>query len=231
MTAPPGSRKVLPPSSPLRTGREGFPSSGSSPWPLLPVRLVTLPMAPGVYKTFVLNVVRSTLTCRDNMIRFYAFTRYKWDMTQSASVSLFLVQYQPLFLVGFPSHLLLLALRPVLAQSWVIGGISPCDLREAGDRGCVGFDQRRLLLEECPIAIAPKVACFHPVTSFVRVSAFRPIPEHLPLGMSDFCEDVFGRGVPVIVRPSSHNGVEIPHDLRCRGLLMCVQVGSYRPYM
>jgi len=55
------------------------------------------------------------------MIRFYAFTRYKWDVTQSASVSLFLVQYQPLFLVGFPSHLLLLALRPVLAQSWVIG--------------------------------------------------------------------------------------------------------------
>jgi hypothetical protein len=27
----PGSRKVLPPSSPLRTGREGCPSSGSSP--------------------------------------------------------------------------------------------------------------------------------------------------------------------------------------------------------
>ena len=26
----PGSRRVLPPSSPLRTGREGFPSSGSS---------------------------------------------------------------------------------------------------------------------------------------------------------------------------------------------------------
>src|SRR6266852_852474 len=31
---PPGSRKVLPPSSPLRTGRESFPSSGSSPEPV-----------------------------------------------------------------------------------------------------------------------------------------------------------------------------------------------------
>jgi len=29
--SPPGSRRVLPLSSPLRTGREGFPSSGSSP--------------------------------------------------------------------------------------------------------------------------------------------------------------------------------------------------------
>ena len=51
-------------------------------------------MAPGVYKTFVIDVVCSTLTRRDNMIRFYVFSRYKWDGTQSASVSLFLVQYQ-----------------------------------------------------------------------------------------------------------------------------------------
>ena len=29
--SPPGSQRVLPLSSPLRTGREGFPSSGSSP--------------------------------------------------------------------------------------------------------------------------------------------------------------------------------------------------------
>src|SRR5713101_3457580 len=126
-------------------------------------------MAPGVYETFVLDVVCSTLTCRGNMIRFYAFTRYEWDVTQSASVSLSLVQYQPLFLVGFPSYLLLLTLRPVLAQSWVIGGISPCDLCEAGDRGCIGFNQCRLLLEECPIDVAPKVACYKPFTSNVRV--------------------------------------------------------------
>ena len=137
----PGSRKMLPPSSPLRTGHESFPSSGSSPWPLSPVLLVTLTMAPGVYETFVLEVVCSTLTCRDNMIRFYGFSLYKWDGTQSASVSLFLVQYQPLFRVGFPAHVLLLALCPVLAQSWVIGGVLPCDLGEAGDWGCVGFDQ------------------------------------------------------------------------------------------
>jgi hypothetical protein len=30
-SSPLGSRRVLPPSSPLRTGREDFPSSGSSP--------------------------------------------------------------------------------------------------------------------------------------------------------------------------------------------------------
>src|SRR5215831_21263352 len=60
--------------TPLRTGRESCPSSGSSPWPLSPVRLVTLPMAPGVYQTFVAEVVCSTLTSRDNMIRFYGFS-------------------------------------------------------------------------------------------------------------------------------------------------------------
>src|SRR6266849_10753730 len=152
---PPGSRKVLPPSSPLRTGHESFPSSGSSPWPLSPVLLVTLPMAPGVYETFVVHVVCSTLTCRDKMIRFYVFPRYEWDVTQSASVSLFLVQYPPLFLVGFPSHLVLLALRPVVAQNWVIGGVLPCDLGEAGERDCIGFDQFRLSFPECPITVVP----------------------------------------------------------------------------
>ena len=89
----PGSRKMLPPSSPLRTGHESFPSSGSSPWPLSPVLLVVLPMAPGVYKAFGLAIACSTLACRENMIRCYAFSHYAWDVTPSASVSLFLVQH------------------------------------------------------------------------------------------------------------------------------------------
>ena len=120
------------------------------------------------------------------MIRFSVLSRYEWDGTPSASVSLFLVQCQPLLLVGFPSHVSLLALPPVLAQSWVIGGMLPCDLGEACDRGCIGFDQFRLPFPECPVAVVPKIAGFHPFTAFVRVSAFRPYPEHLPLGMSDF---------------------------------------------
>ena len=85
LNLPPGSRKVLPPSSPLRTGRESCPSSGSSPWPLSPVLLVTLPMAPGVYKAFVAKVVSSALAFEDNMVRFYGFSWYKLDMTQSAA--------------------------------------------------------------------------------------------------------------------------------------------------
>ena len=186
-------------------------------------------MAPGVYKTFVIDVVCSTLACRDDMIRLYAFSRYKWEGTQRASVSLSLVQHQPVFRVGFPSHVLLLTLRPILAQRWIIGGVLPRDLREAGDRGCVGLDQFRLPFPECPIAVVPKVAGFHPFTAFFRVSAFRPDPEHLPLGMSDLVKDVFGCTVPVIIRPSSYHGVEFPNDLPCRGLLMCVQVGSWLP--
>ena len=67
-------------------------------------------MAPGVYKAFIVEVVRSALACRDNMVRFYGFSWGKLDMTQSALISLFLEQHQPLFRVGFPSHLLLLTL-------------------------------------------------------------------------------------------------------------------------
>ena len=183
-------------------------------------------MAPGVYETFIVDVVCSTMTCGDNMIRLYAFSCYERDSTQSASISLFLVQHQPLSRVGFPSHLLLLALRPVLAQSWVIESISPCALGEAGDRGCIGFDPFRLPFPECPIAIIPKVARFHPWTAFVRVSALCPMPAHVPLGISNLTEDVFGRRVSVVIRPSPYDGIEFFYYLPCRGLLMCVQIGS-----
>jgi hypothetical protein len=163
------------------------------------------------------------------MIRFYAFSGYERDSTQSASVSLLLVQSQPLFRVGFPSHLLLLALCPVLAQGWVVGRTSSFDLGEAGNQGCVGLDQLCLLFPECPGAVAPEIACFHPFTAFVRVSAFRPGPEHLPLGVSGFLEDVFGCAVPVVIRPSPYDGVECLNDVPCRGVLVCVQVGSECP--
>ena len=192
---------------------------------------MTLPMTPGVSQTFVLDVVRSTLIYGYDMIRFYVFSWYKRDGTQSASIPLSLVQQQSLFRRGFPSHLLCLALYPVLAQSRVIGRTFSRDLGKAGDRGCIGFDQFCLPFPECPVAIIPKIAHFHPLTSFVRVSAFRPNPEHVPLGMSYFVEDVLGRRVSVIIGPSPHNGIECFYYLTRRGLLMCVQIGSYRPHM
>ena len=188
-------------------------------------------MAPGVYETFVVYVVCSPLTCREKMIRFYVFPRDEWDMTQHTSVSLFPVQYQPLFLGGFPAHLVLLALRPVVVQRWVIGGVLPGDLGEAGDRGCIGFDQFRLSFPECPIAIVPKITGFHPLPAFGRVAAFRPYPEHLPLGMSNLLKDVFGCTVPGIMRPAPDDRVKCFNDVPCRGLLMGVQVGSYCPHV
>ena len=186
-------------------------------------------MAPGVYKTCVAEVVCSTLTWRDHRIRFSGFSRYKGDATQSASVSLSLGQYPPLLLVGFPAHVLLLALHPVLAQRWVIGRVLPCDRGEASDWGYVGFDQVCLSFIEGPIAVVPEVARLHPCTSFVRVAAFRPPPEHLPLGMADFLKDMLGRTVPVVVCPSPDNRVECLPDPPCRGLLRCVQVRSDGP--
>ena len=149
-------------------------------------------MAPGVYKTFVIEVVCTPLTCRDDMIHLYAFSRTKGNFAQSASVSLSLVQYQPLFPVGFPSYLSLFALYPVLAQSGIIGGVFPYDFREPGDRGCVGSSQFCLSFLEGPIAIVAVVARFYPCTTFVRVSAFCPVPEHLPLGMLNLVEDILG---------------------------------------
>jgi hypothetical protein len=192
---------------------------------------MTLPMAPGVYETFVVDGVCSTTTFRDDMIRFYAFARKKWDTTQSASVSLLLVQGQPLLFVGFPSHLPLFALVPVRVQRWVEGRISPFDFDEAGDRGFVGLDQFRLPFLERPIAVVPEVASFHPFPAFVRVSALRPVPEHLPLGMSDFLEGSTGCTVPVVVRPSPYDRVEVSNHLHRRGLLVRVQTGTYRPQM
>ena len=165
------------------------------------------------------------------MVRFHGFSRYELDATQSAPIFLSLEQHQPLFRVGFPSYLLLLAFCPVLAQSRVIGRVSPCDLNEVGDRGCVGLDQLRLSFKECPIAVAPKVASFDPFAAFVWVSAFRPYPQHLPLGMPDFSKGVLGCTVSVVVCPPSYNRVEFPYHLDCRGLLVCVQVGAYRPGM
>ena len=190
---------------------------------------MTLPMTPGVYETFIFQLVCSTLTCGENMIRFYGFSWYKWDGTQSASISLLLVKHQPLFLVGFPSHLLLPALQPVLAQSWIIGRILPGDLGEASDRGCVGLNQFRLPFPECPVAVVPEVACFHPFTSLLRVSAFRPDPEHRPLGLSNLLADMLGCTVPVIIRPSAYNRMEFLNDMPWRYVLMCVQGGAYRP--
>jgi hypothetical protein len=165
------------------------------------------------------------------MIRFDGFSRYEWESTQSASVSLSLVQYQPLLLVGFPSHLFLLALHPVLAQCWVIGRVFPCDFCEAGDGSYVGLHQFRLAFIKCPIAVVSEVAGFHPCTSLGRVSAFRPPPEPMPVGMSDFLEDVLGSTVPVIIRPAPSEGIEFFDYPPCRGLLMGVQIRTYGPHV
>ena len=40
-------------------------------------------MAPGVYETFIIDVVCSTLACRDDMICLYAFSRYKLTITHN----------------------------------------------------------------------------------------------------------------------------------------------------
>ena len=189
-------------------------------------------MAPGVYKAFVAEVICSALAFEVDMVRLYGFSRYKLDSTQGAPIFLSLEQHQPLFRVGFPSYLSLLALYPILLERWVIGRISPCDFRETGNRGYIGLDQfRRAFFLECPVAIAPKVASFHPFTAFIWVSAFRPYPEHLPLGMTNLLEDLLGCAVSVVVCPSSYNWIERLNNFHSRGLLVCVQVGTYSPYM
>ena len=99
------------------------------------------------------------------MVRLYGFSRYKLDSTQGAPIFLSLEQHQPLFRIGFPSYLSLLALYPVLFERWVIRRISPCDFRETGNRGCIGLDHFRLLCIKRPVAVAPKIASFYPCTS------------------------------------------------------------------
>jgi len=166
------------------------------------------------------------------MVHLYGFSRYELDSTQSAPIFLSLEQHQPLFRVGFPSHLLLLALCPVFLERWVIGRISSYNFGEAGDWGFIGLDQFGLSwFMECPVAIAFEVACPHPSTAFLRVSAFRPVPKHQPLGMSNLFEGFAGCTVAVVICPSPYNWVELLDYFHCRGLLMCIQIGAYCPDM
>src|SRR5262245_40810217 len=189
-------------------------------------------MAPGVYKAFITNVICTALAFEVNMVRFHVFSWYELDATQSAPIFLSLEQHQPLFRVGFPSYLLLLALYPVFLERWVIGRVPPSDFREAGNRGFVGLRQFRPSIRmECPVAVISAVACLHPSTAFIWVSAFCPYPEHLPLGMSDFVKDILGCTVSVVVRPSPYDWIERLYYLHCTGLLMCIQVGTYGPNM
>ena len=74
-----------------------------------------LPMAPGVDQTCIVEVVWTPVTGGDTMIRFYVLSRSKGDAAEGASISLSLVQHQPLLHEGFPSHLTLPAFPPVLA--------------------------------------------------------------------------------------------------------------------
>ena len=73
-----------------------------------------LPMTPGVDQTCVVEVVCPTVTYGDNMIHLNAFSRSKGNAAEGASISLPLVQHQPLFHIGFPAHVTLLTLPPIL---------------------------------------------------------------------------------------------------------------------
>jgi hypothetical protein len=165
------------------------------------------------------------------MIHVYACSHYAWDVTPRASVSLLLVQPQPLLLGGCPSHWLCLALRPVLAQGWVLGGMPPCALGATGDRDGIGRPPFRLSRPACPRTVVPTIAGLHPLPACVRVSALCPAPAHLPWGISHLVTDVRGRTGPVIMRPSPYDRVACLDFLPCRGVLMCVQIGSQRSHV
>jgi hypothetical protein len=59
-----GSRAPLPKPSPLRTGHDGFPSSGSSLYRPVPDPHVVSMMAPPVYQLQVVDPVRSAAMAR-----------------------------------------------------------------------------------------------------------------------------------------------------------------------
>jgi hypothetical protein len=137
---------------------------------------------------------------------------------------------QPLLRAGCPAHLLLLALRPVWAPRWVIGGMAPGALRDAGERGGSGLHQCRLACPTCPRTVVPNLAGFHPFSALVRVAAFRPPPAPRPVGMSHLLQDVCGGTVPVILRPAPYDRVKFLDSMPCRGVLMGVQGGAECPH-
>jgi hypothetical protein len=100
-----------------------------------------------------------------------------------------------------------------------------------GDRGGIGRPPFRLSRPACPRTVVPTIAGLHPLPACVRVSALCPAPAHLPWGISHLVTDVRGRTGPVIMRPSPYDRVACLDFLPCRGVLMCVQIGSQRSHV
>ena len=84
--------------------------------------------------------------------------------------------------------------------------------------------QLRLARKEGPATVVTKVTLANPLNRFVRVSAFGPSPEHLPRSVVRLFVGLFGRAVPVVVRPTSYHRVEISYHLSCGRLLVAVEI-------
>src|SRR3954453_12173952 len=92
-----GSRTPVPEPGPLRTGHDGYPSSGSSLRHPVPDPHVVSMMAPPVYQLQVVDLVRSTEMARCVMVcvdERKVLVRIEANMAQGAPVVLSLQQCQ-----------------------------------------------------------------------------------------------------------------------------------------
>lgn len=126
---------------------------------------------------------------------------------------------QSLFKVGFPLG--------------VIGIGLFFDFGMVRDGGLAGIDEADLmflpvlvnrLTKELPASSFSvrwvEVFLFNPGGGFVAVASFRPAPEFVPNEMVDFAEGLFTDHVPVIIRPTLDDGVELGNQLTGGGPLM-----------
>src|SRR3954454_1250815 len=133
-----GRHPALLPGAPLRTGRESYPSSGSSHCRAVAASHVVRVMAPPVYRHKVVRVVCPA--CVTGLVMMFideadVLFGIELDTTQGTCTALTFEQVSPPLPVGRFDQPFPLAFRPIRCLFRVHGGRSPMDLEVAFDRG------------------------------------------------------------------------------------------------
>ena len=149
----------------------------------------------------------------------------KHDAALSAVVVLCLQHLESQSRVCSSSNCPLCTLLPVVTERRIVRTVSSTHLDVARDRRVRRIEQGRRWRPEYPISVSDsfEVALFHPRARLLWVAAFGPLPQHLPVAMSDISKSIFGCAVPIVVCPTSDDGIEQSNCLLRLGLFVGVE--------
>jgi hypothetical protein len=190
-------------------------SSGSSLEHLVALSLVMLMMTPTMNRPFVFRFIRPSCVARNNVIRLNWVVCSEWHPAHPTALAIPMQQFPSHLRVRVSGDVALCSLLPVAAEPRVIGTIAPADRDVARNRHRRWFDQLGVPVRKCPVSVVTEVPASDPVAPFVWVAPLGPSPEHLPLAVSDVAERLFGCAMPVVVRPSPNDRVQVREIPTC----------------